>query len=128
MLSEPPPPLLRVLTVNVHKEAAAAPPFHAARIARSRTRGAQRLVFLQEVSGPGARDPMPRAWRNGVQGAHCEYLADEIWSEHAYGRNAAVIDGLDHGECAAVAFSDHRLHQSRCRSPVTSRAGCCIAC
>jgi endonuclease/exonuclease/phosphatase family metal-dependent hydrolase len=82
---------LRVLTVNIHKG------FNAfnRRFVLHELREAVRavgsdLVFLQEVeggSGPaGAADI----------GAQYEFLADEIWHDHAYGRNA-VAEGQDHG-------------------------------
>lgn len=78
---------LRVLTVNIHKGFDA---FNR-RVVLHELRDAIRavgsdLVFLQEVgggSGPAA-------------GAQYEFLADQIWSDHAYGRNA-VAEGQDHG-------------------------------
>jgi endonuclease/exonuclease/phosphatase family metal-dependent hydrolase len=116
MLTEPPPPRVRVLTVNVHKGYSAL----RRRFMLHELREAVRevgsdLVFLQEVAGPGARDPTPRAWRNHVSGAHYEFLADQIWSNHAYGRNA-VIDGLDHGNALLsrypiIGFTNHDVSQ-----------------
>jgi endonuclease/exonuclease/phosphatase family metal-dependent hydrolase len=86
---------LRVLTVNVHKGYAV---FNR-RFILHELREAVRavgcdLVFLQEVAGGNGRAPRKAAAR--VIGAHYEYLADQIWKDHAYGRNA-VADGLDHG-------------------------------
>ena len=91
MREKPQPRSLRVLTVNIHKG------FNALnrRFVLHELREAVRavgsdLVFLQEVegaSGPaGAADI----------GAQYEFLADEIWHDHAYGRNA-VAEGQDHG-------------------------------
>jgi endonuclease/exonuclease/phosphatase family metal-dependent hydrolase len=116
MLSEPPAPRVRVLTVNVHKGYTALRRRFMLRELREAVRvvGSD-LVFLQEVAGPGANDPTPRAWRrldtHGVDGAHYEFLADQIWSSHAYGRNA-VIDGLDHGNALLsrypiIGFTNH---------------------
>src|SRR3990167_5598899 len=50
------------------------------------------LVFLQEVEG-GSR----------AASAQYEFLADQIWSDHAYGRNA-VAEGLDHGNAVLSRF------------------------
>ncbi|WP_291013182.1 endonuclease/exonuclease/phosphatase family protein [Hydrogenophaga sp.] len=82
---------LRVLTLNIHRG------FNAfnRRFVLHELRDAVRaegsdLVFLQEVGGgsvpAGAADI----------GAHYEFLADEIWHDRAYGRNA-VAEGQDHG-------------------------------
>jgi len=82
----PPHTTLRVLTVNIHKGYNA---FNR-RLVLHELREAVRalgsdLVFLQEVEG-GA----------GAVGAQYEFLADTLWPEHAYGRNA-VAEGKDHG-------------------------------
>ena len=84
MLKELPPPLVRVLTVNVHKGYTALRRRFMLHELRAAVRAVgSDLVFLQEVIGPGAEDPTPPAWRNDVQGAHYEFLADQIWTEHA---------------------------------------------
>jgi endonuclease/exonuclease/phosphatase family metal-dependent hydrolase len=82
---------LRVLTVNIHKGYSA---FNR-RFVLHELRDAVRavgsdLVFLQEVEGGSG--PTNAA----AVGAQYEFLADQIWSDHAYGRNA-VADGQDHG-------------------------------
>ncbi|MCW5656590.1 MAG: endonuclease/exonuclease/phosphatase family protein [Burkholderiaceae bacterium] len=100
------PPLLRVLTVNVHKGYTAWRRrfmLHELREA-VRTVGSD-LVFLQEVSGApaagaSAHNGVPHP---GASMAHYEYLADQIWCEHAYGRNA-VIAGRDHGNALLSRF------------------------
>lgn len=90
--SKPAPGLLRVMTVNVHKGYTALRRRFMLHELREAVRAVGTdLVFLQEVSGA-----TPRAARNGVNGMHCEYLADQIWVDHAYGRNA-VVAGLEHG-------------------------------
>ncbi len=81
-----PSPPLRLLTVNIHKGYTA---FNRRRVLHElreavRALGSD-LVFLQEVEG-GA----------GAAGAQYEFLADTLWPEHAYGRNA-VAAGQDHG-------------------------------
>jgi len=91
MHEQPSPRPLRVLTINTHKG------FNVfnRRFVLHELREAVRavgsdLVFLQEVEGgsgsAGAADI----------GAQYEFLADEIWHDHAYGRNA-VAEGQDHG-------------------------------
>lgn len=86
-MSAPLPSLpLRLLTVNIHKGFNAFNQrfvLHELREA-VRTLGSD-LVFLQEVEGG-----------SGGVGAQYEFLADAIWPEHAYGRNA-VAEGQDHG-------------------------------
>jgi endonuclease/exonuclease/phosphatase family metal-dependent hydrolase len=82
---------LRLLTVNIHRGYTA---FNL-RFVLHELRDAVRaldtdLVFLQEVDGGSSR-----AHAVAV-GAQYEFLADAIWPEHAYGRNA-VADGKDHG-------------------------------
>ena len=92
---------MRVLTVNVHKGYTALRRrfmLHELREA-VRTVGSD-LVFLQEVSGAPRLD---RPEHNGVSVAHYEYLAEQIWCEHAYGRNA-VIGGRDHGNALLSRF------------------------
>jgi endonuclease/exonuclease/phosphatase family metal-dependent hydrolase len=91
----PPQNILRVLTVNIHKGYTAFSRRSMLRELRQAVRAeGSDLVFLQEVSGPSA------GGRHGLAPAHPggdhEYLADQIWSDHAYGRNA-VDDGRDHG-------------------------------
>lgn len=82
---------LRVLTVNVHKGFS----FLNRRFVLRELRDAVRevaadLVFLQEVHGArsGSASEFDRP--------HYEYLADQIWSDYAYGRNAVYSSG-DHG-------------------------------
>jgi endonuclease/exonuclease/phosphatase family metal-dependent hydrolase len=106
MSESPAPPLLRVLTVNVHKGYTMLRRrfmLHELREA-VRTVGSD-LVFLQEVSGaPPADAPLHNgSAHNGVAMAHYEYLAEQIWCEHAYGRNA-VIAGRDHGNALLSRF------------------------
>jgi len=86
---------LRILTVNIHKGYTAFNRRFMLRELRDAVRAERSdLVFLQEVCGPS-----PKAGRRdkeaGNVGDH-EFLADQIWLDHAYGRNA-VADGRDHG-------------------------------
>lgn len=86
---------LRVLTVNIHKGFG----FLNRRFVLQELRHAIRdvdadVVFLQEVQGANSRHSTRRAGRHA--GPHYEFLADRIWPEFAYGRNAIYPSG-DHG-------------------------------
>lgn len=59
------------------------------------------VVFLQEVLGAHAGHS--RRHRDWPEGSQYEYLADTIWSQHAYGRNAAYPDG-HHGNALLSKF------------------------
>lgn len=84
---------LRLLTVNIHKGWSPLGRRFLLRELRDAVRAVRSdLVLLQEVLGPAAR----HGRRGGIAGPHCEYLADQIWLDHAYARNAAS-DGRDHG-------------------------------
>ncbi len=76
---------LRVLTVNIHKGYS----FFKRRFVLHELREAVRavqsdVVFLQEVRGGGEPDER----HPGV--SQYEFLADSIWKDHAYGRNAVA--------------------------------------
>ena len=100
MLMTSVPGVVRVMTVNVHKGYTALRRRFMLQELREAVRAVgSDLVFLQEVSGatPSA------AGLNGVDRAHYEYLADQIWDDHAYGRNA-VVGGLEHGNALLSRF------------------------
>jgi endonuclease/exonuclease/phosphatase family metal-dependent hydrolase len=85
------PQHLRVLTVNIHKGYAAFGRRFMLHELREAVRAVHSdLVLLQEVQGPRADAPA------ALSGAQAEYLADRLWQDHAYGRNA-VVDGGEHG-------------------------------
>lgn len=99
---------LRVLTVNTHKGFT---PFNRRFILPElreavRSTGAD-LVFLQEVMGShdGHASKHP-AW---PQTSHYEFLADNMWSDFAYGRNAVYPDG-HHGNAVLSKYPilEHR--------------------
>jgi endonuclease/exonuclease/phosphatase family metal-dependent hydrolase len=80
----------RVLTYNMHKGFC----FYSRQYVLEALREAVRtvdadLVFLQEVMGVHP----PRAVQNMALDSQFEYLADEIWSHFAYGKNAVYSDG-----------------------------------
>jgi len=85
MLSPPSPQVLKLLTLNVHKGVSAwrRPILDKLKSALAGV-GAD-VVCLQEVRG-GSPQASPQY----------EALADGLWPEHAYGRNAATSSG-DHG-------------------------------
>jgi len=85
---------MRLLTVNIHKGVSA----FSRRSVLHGLRDAVRavgpdLLLLQEVEGGSRQSAGPPTLSVGAQ---YEFLADQIWTDHAYGRNA-VADGLDHG-------------------------------
>jgi endonuclease/exonuclease/phosphatase family metal-dependent hydrolase len=59
------------------------------------------VVFLQEVMGANERHARRHA--NWPQGTQYQFLADEIWPHHAYGRNAVYPDG-HHGNALLSKF------------------------
>lgn len=84
------PMRLRVLTYNMHKGFC----FYSRQYVLSELREAIRsvdadLVFLQEVMGVHP----PRVNSKLEIDSQFEYLADEIWSHFAYGKNAVYSDG-----------------------------------
>jgi endonuclease/exonuclease/phosphatase family metal-dependent hydrolase len=102
------PAAVRVLTVNTHKGFA----FLNRRFVLHELREAVRVVaadvvFLQEVQGSHAAHAARFAdWPTA---SHCEFLADQIWPDFAYGRNA-VYPGGDHGNALLSKFPIVRYH------------------
>lgn len=86
---------LRVLTINTHKGFTA---FNRAFVLpelRDAVRSTRAdLVFLQEVHGE--HEGHARRWAHWPERPQYEYLADSMWPQFAYGRNAVYQDG-DHG-------------------------------
>ena len=82
----------RVISLNIHKGFALGPK----RLVLSKIREFLResgasIVFLQEVIGANARHQKNvRAWPSQTQ---LEYLADTVWTHHAYGKNAIYQHG-----------------------------------
>ncbi len=92
----------KVLTVNIHKGFSA---FNR-RFVLPELRDAVRavsadVVFLQEVQGSHLLHPQKVT--NWPQAPHHEFLADSIWPDFAYGRNAVYPDG-DHGNAVLSKF------------------------
>ena len=57
------------------------------------------VVFLQEVQGSGGS----RDRSDGVGESHYEFLADEVWPQFAYGRNAVYPEG-HHGNAVLSKY------------------------
>lgn len=93
---------LRVLTVNAHKGFT----FLTGKFVLHALRDAIRLVgadvvFLQEVQGTHAQHA--KRFPTWPQTSQYEFLADEIWPEFAYGKNA-VYPGGDHGNAVLSRY------------------------
>lgn len=98
---------MRLLTVNIHKGVSA----FKRRTVLHGLRDAVRAVdpdvlMLQEVEGASRQ---ATGASDGAVGAQYEFLADQIWTDHAYGRNA-VADGLDHGNAVLSRWPILRSH------------------
>ena len=99
---------LNVLTINVHKGFT----FFNRRFILPELREAVRatgadLVFLQEVHGSHERHAERHAaWPQTPQ---YEFLADSMWPQFAYGRNAVYPDG-DHGNALLSKFPISEYH------------------
>ena len=93
---------LKVLTVNIHKGFT----FFNRKFILPELREAVRsvgadVVFLQEVTGSHAKHP--EKFDNYPDTPHYEFLADSIWPQFAYGRNAVYTNG-DHGNAIMSKF------------------------
>ena len=116
MLKELPPPLVRVLTVNVHKGYTALRRrfmLHELREAVRAVGGD--LVFLQEVIGSARTIPRRRMAQRRARRRTTNSWPTRSGREHAYGRNA-VIDGRDHGNALLsrfpiIGFTNHDVSQ-----------------
>lgn len=83
---------IRILTLNIHKGFALGPKRLVLSHIREHLRASKaNLVFLQEVVGDNQRHrkSLP-LWPAGTQ---LEYLADMVWTHHAYGKNAIYQHG-----------------------------------
>lgn len=97
---------LRMMTVNVHKGVT----FLSRRFVLHGLREAVRgvgadLVFLQEIHGVHSSGRV--AGHDKVDLPHYEYLADQIWPDFAYGRNAVYTNG-DHGNALLSKYPIER--------------------
>ncbi|MDB5966937.1 MAG: hypothetical protein JWQ72_3437 [Polaromonas sp.] len=93
---------LKVLTVNIHKGFT----FFNRKFILPELREAVRsvgadVVFLQEVTGSHVKHG--EKFDNYPETPHYEFLADSIWPQFAYGRNAVYTNG-DHGNAIMSKF------------------------
>ena len=93
---------IKVLTVNIHKGFT----FFNRKFILPELRDAVRkvgadVVFLQEVTGTNVKHT--DKFDNYPETPHYEFLADSIWSQFAYGRNAVYTHG-DHGNAVLSKF------------------------
>ena len=91
-----------VLTVNIHKGFTALNRRFILPELREAVRsvGAD-MVFLQEIHGTHERHP--QRYSDWPKMPQYEFLADSIWPQYAYGRNAVYPDG-DHGNALLSKF------------------------
>lgn len=100
--NDPPAFAFKVLTVNVHKGFTSFNRRFMLHELREAVREvAADVVFLQEVLGTHRRHASRLA--NFPQAPHYEFLADDIWPQFAYGRNA-VYDNGHHGNALLSKF------------------------
>jgi endonuclease/exonuclease/phosphatase family metal-dependent hydrolase len=93
---------LKLLTVNTHKGFSAFNRRFMLHDLRDAVREESAdLVFMQEVQGSHAGHSV--RYENWPQQPHYEFLADSIWSEYAYGRNAVYEEG-HHGNALMSKF------------------------
>jgi endonuclease/exonuclease/phosphatase family metal-dependent hydrolase len=102
-MSGPATPALRVLTVNIHKGFS----FFNRKFILAELREAVRsisadLVFLQEVMG--AHEMHAKRVTDWQAAPHYEFLADTLWGDFAYGRNAVYPNGDHHGNAVLSKF------------------------
>ena len=105
-------PTLHVLSLNAHKGFTPLNRRFVLQEMREAVRAvAADLVFLQEVIGSHARHA--RRHKNWPAVTQYEYLADTLWSDHAYGKNAVYPHG-DHGNALLSRFPirSHRNHDA----------------
>ena len=105
-------PNLRVLSLNAHKGFTLFNRRFVLQELREAVRAvAADLVFLQEVVGTHAHHA--RRHKNWPTAPQYEYLADTLWSDHAYGRNAVYPHG-DHGNALLSRYPIrfHRNHDA----------------
>ena len=110
---------LKVLSYNIHKGFTGdSRRFVLSRIRESIRRTEADLVFLQEVQGEHrSHSVRQKDWPGAAQ---FEFLADEVWSHFAYGKNAVYTEG-HHGNAILsrypieqwenIDISNHRFEQ-----------------
>ncbi len=124
--------MLRVLTLNTHKGFSTLNRRFVLHELRRAIRSSEAdIVFLQEVVGKHARKA--RKYAEWPAAPQHEFLADEIWPEHAYGKNAVYRHG-HHGNAILsrypivhslkVDISTNRVEQRGFLHCVVQAPGC----
>ncbi len=119
-------PSLRVLTVNTHKGFGFLNRRFILRELREAVRAVSAdVVFLQEVLGSHAGHA--RRLKDWPDAPQYEYLADSIWPQHAYGRNAVYPHG-DHGNAVLSRFTirSHANHDASMGSEARGMLHCVL--
>ena len=109
---------LRILTCNIHKGMSQFNRRMMVHELRDELRGiGADIVFLQEVQGEHRRHA--RRFHNWPAAPQHEFLADEFWNDHAYGRNA-IYDHGHHGNAILsrypIVFSEKDRKSTRLNS------------
>lgn len=95
-------PAIRLLTINIHKGFSWFNTRFVLRKLRSAIRATSAdIVFLQEVTGRHAKKA--RKHVDWPREAHYEFLADSVWTDFAYGKNAVYPAG-HHGNAILSRF------------------------
>lgn len=95
-------PLIRVLTLNMHKGFSAWNKRFVLHDLRAAIRHADAdVVLLQEVIG--AHQEHSTRWEHWPEQGQYEFLADTVWSAFAYGKNAVYPEG-HHGNAVLSKF------------------------
>jgi endonuclease/exonuclease/phosphatase family metal-dependent hydrolase len=99
-----------LLTLNIHQGFSALNRRFVLAEMREAVRGVSAdVVCLQEVLG--AHEPLSRRHASWPAVPHYEFIADTLWPQHAYGRNAVYPEG-HHGNALLSKFpiASHRNH------------------
>ncbi|MET0378326.1 MAG: endonuclease/exonuclease/phosphatase family protein [Spongiibacteraceae bacterium] len=119
---------LKVLTVNLHKGFTALNRKFVLPELRNALHNVHAdIVFLQEVIGAHAHHP--KYHQHWPQTPQYEYLADTIWPDFAYGRNAVYPEG-HHGNALLSKFpivSSRNLDATFSRTEKRGLLHCCLA-
>lgn len=93
---------LKILTLNMHKGFSAFNRQFVLHDLKEAIRSTKAdIVFLQEVTGENEKHK--KKYSDWPQTSHYEFLADEIWPDYAYGKNAVYPQG-HHGNAILSKF------------------------
>nr|WP_240494246.1 endonuclease/exonuclease/phosphatase family protein [Pantoea sp. 1.19] len=112
---------LNILTLNIHKGFTSFNRRFMLPDLREAIRGTGAdLVLLQEVTGSQLlHGTPPDGWPTA---SHLAFLADSVWPQYAYGRNAVYPEG-DHGNAVLSRFPIHRVHNRDISTPGSEKRG-----